>query len=77
MTESFPRENSAWTNLKHARHDHADYVIKLNRGHSLWDLGSTIMLTFGVDAINGLCCIEARKLVVEQIETATRGHWVT
>ena len=51
---------------KHGRHDQADYVIKPKRGRSLWDLNSTIMLKFGVDAINGFCCIEARKLVVEE-----------
>ena len=62
---------------KHGRHDQADYVIKPKRGRSLWDLGSTIVLKFGADAITGLCCIEARKLVVEKIKMATRGRWVT
>ena len=62
---------------KHGRHDQADYVIKPKRGRSLWALGTTIVLKFGAAAINGLCCIEARKLVVEKIKTATRGRWVT
>ena len=61
---------------KHGRHDQADYVIKLKRGRSLWDLANTNVLKFGAAAINGLCCIEARKLVVEKIKTATRGRWV-
>ena len=61
---------------KHGGHDQADYVIKPKRGRSLWDLDSTIVLKFGVDAINGLCCIEARKLVVEKIKMATRGRWL-
>ena len=62
---------------KHGRHDQADYVIKLKRGRSLWDLANTNVLKFGAAAINGLYCIEARKLVVEKIKTATRGRWVT
>ena len=61
---------------KHGRHDQADYVIKPKRGRSLWELGSTIVLKFGDDVINGLCCVEARKLVVEKIKTATRERWV-
>ena len=62
---------------KHGCYDQADYVIKPKRGRSLWELGSTIVLKFGADAINGLCCIEARKLVVEKIKKATRERWVT
>ena len=62
---------------KHGRHDQADYVIKPKRGRSLWDLDSTIVLKFGEDAFDRFCCIEARKLVVEKIKTATRGRWVT
>ena len=62
---------------KHGCHDQADYVIKPKRGRSLWDLDSTIVLKFGEDAFDRFCCIEARKLVVEKIKTATRGRWVT
>ena len=54
---------------KHGRHDQADYVIKLKRGRSLWDLDSNIVLKFGADALGGFCCIEVRKLVA-----ATKNH---
>ena len=62
---------------KHGRHDQADYVIKSKRGRSLWDLNRPIVLKFGADAFDGFCCVEERKLVVEKIKTATRGHWET
>ena len=57
---------------KHGRQNQANYVIKPKRKRSLWDLGNTIVLKFGVNAIDGFCCMEARKLVVEKIKMATR-----
>ena len=47
---------------KHGRHDQADYAIKPKRRRSQWELGSTIVLTFGADATDSFCYIEARKL---------------
>ena len=62
---------------KNAFHDQANYVIKLKRGRLLWDLGYTIVLEFGADANNGLCCIVARKLVFEKIKMDIRRRRVT
>ena len=61
---------------KYGRYYQAYYVIMPKMGCSLWELGSTIVLKFGATVINGLCYIEARKLVAEKIKTATRGRWL-